>query len=379
MTTKLPYVKKAAKVLFGAALAATLTAGVSAKELRLASGLPPLHPAHDPLYTDFQELLPEYSDGRLSGRLFGTEITTLGNMRASILSGMVEVGLFLPAYFPADLPNFNLVGDLSMLGHQNPQVTAAAMSEYILTCDDCQDEFKKLGVVYTNSHANPYSVLTTKPVTKPEDLDGLRLRTATPQHARWVEAMGGKAVTMATGEAFEALSQRVIDGTVTSISDVISFNLGEVITHITLLDMGTFHSLANHSVRNNVWNGLSLEDREALMKASVVANVRTTARWLEMVAEGKGVAQENGLEILEPEQSLVDATLKFKDDDLVDAAASSEERFGITGAEAKVERFKALVEKWEGLIADTDGSEDAVVALYESEILSKIDLATYGQ
>src|SRR5690554_1575827 len=379
MTTKLPYVKKAAKLLFGAALAATLTAGVSAKELRLASGLPPLHPAHDPLYTDFQELLPEYSDGRLSGRLFGTEITTLGNMRASILSGMVEVGLFLPSYFPADLPNFNLVGDLSMLGHQNPQVTAAAMSEYIATCGDCQDEFKKLGVVYTSSHANPYSLLTTKPVTKPEDMKGLRLRTATPQHARWVEAMGGKAVTMTTGEAFEALSQRVVDGTVTSISDVISFNLGEVTSHITLLEVGTFHSLSNHSVRNSVWKSLSVSDREALVKASIIANVRTTARWLAMVEEGKKVALDSGLEIIEPSEELVAAMEAFKETDFVNSAASSERRFGITGAEEKIARFQSLVEKWEALIADTDGSEEAIVALYESEILEKVDLASYGQ
>lgn len=379
MTIKLPTVKTAAKVFCGAMLAATLTTGVSAKELRLASGLPPLHPAHDPLYTDFKELLPEYTDGSLSGRLFGTEITTLGNMRASILSGMVEIGLFLPSYFPADLPNFNLVGDLSMLGHSNPQVTAAAMTEYVMTCGDCQSEFNKLGVVYTTSHANPYSLLTTTPVVNPEDLQGLRLRTATPQHARWVEAMGGKAVSMPTGEAFEALSQRVVDGTVTSVSDVISFNLGEVTSHITLLDMGTFHSLANHSVKNNVWNGLSVSDREAIMKASIVASVRTTARWLEMVEEGKNVARENGLELLEPSEELVARTAEFKAQDLVQAAASSEERFGVNSAEQKIARFEALVEKWEGLMAETDGSEEAIVALYQSEILSGIDLTTYGQ
>lgn len=121
MTINIPTMKMAAKAMLGAVLLTSVVAGVSAKELRMASGLPPLHPAHDPLYTDFQKLLPELSGGNLSGRLLGTEITTLGNMRASILSGMVEVGLFLPAYFPADLPNFNLVGDLSMLGHQNPR------------------------------------------------------------------------------------------------------------------------------------------------------------------------------------------------------------------------------------------------------------------
>lgn len=379
MIIKFPTAKTAARAILTVALLTSAASGVSAKELRLASGLPPLHPAHDPLYTDFKELLPEYSEGKLSGRLFGTEITTLGNMRASILSGMVEVGLFLPAYFPADLPNFNLVGDLSMMGHRNPQVTAAAMTEYVLTCEDCQTEFDKLGVVYTNTHANPYSILTTTPVTEPDDLSGLRLRTATPQHARWVEAMGGKAVSMPTGEAFEALSQGVVDGTVTSISDVISFNLGEVISHITLLDMGTFHSLANHSVKNNVWASLSVAEREALMKASVVANVRTTSRWLEMVQEGKAFARENGLEILEPSKALVARSEEFKAQDMVEAAASAEERFGITGAEEKIARFEALVEKWEGLISETGGDDDAIVALYQSEILSKIDLANYGQ
>lgn len=379
MKNKFPTLKAAASALMSAALLASAVTGVSAKELRLASGLPPLHPAHDPLYTDFKELLPEYSNGSLSGRLFGTEITTLGNMRASILSGMVEVGLFLPAYFPADLPNFNLVGDLSMMGNSNSQAIAAAMTEYVMTCDDCQSEFNKLGVVYTNSHANPYSILTTTPVTSPEDLKGLRLRTATPQHARWVESMGGKAVSMPTGEAFEALSQRVVDGTVTSISDIISFNLGEVISHITLLDMGTFHSLANHSVKNSAWKGLSVIDREALMKASIVASVRATARWVEMVEEGKEVARQNGLEILQPSEALIAKTREFKNQDLVGAAESSEERFGITGARDKIARFKELVEKWESLITETKGDEDAIVALYQSEILSSIDLSSYGQ
>ncbi|WP_375182884.1 hypothetical protein, partial [Marinobacter sp.] len=201
---------------------------------------------------------------------------------------------------------------------------------------------------------------------------------ATPQHARWVEAMGGKAVSLPTGEAFEALAQRVVDGTVTSVSDLLSFNLGEVITHITLLDMGTFHSLANHSVKNTVWQGLSVADREALMKASIVANVRTTSRWVQMVEEGKAVAREGGLTILAPSDALISRTDNFKEQDLVDAAASAQDRFGIANAREKIVRFEALVKKWEGLVAESGGNEDAMVALYESEILSQIDLARYG-
>src|SRR6056297_1293140 len=115
------------------------------------------------------------------------------------------------------------------------------------------------------------------------------------------------------------------------------------------------------------------------MKASIVANVRTTARWVEMVEEGKDVAQQRDLEILRPSEALIARTNEFKDQDLIGAAASAEERFGITGAKEKIARFEALVNKWEGLVAESGGDEGAIVALYESEILSNIDLSSYGQ
>lgn len=378
MTTKLFSLQISLRTITAIALAVLLTSGVSAKELRLASGVPPLHPAHDPLYTEFQTLLPELSSGNLSGQLLGTEVTTLGNMRASIMSGLVEVGLFLPTYFPADLPNFNLIGDLSLLG-ENPQVTAAAITEYIATCKSCQAEFNKLGMVYTTTHANPYNLLTKKPVRGSKDLEGLRIRVATPQHARWAGAMSAKPVNLTTGEAFEALSQGVVDGTIASISDLIAFNLSEVISNITLLDMGTFHSISNHTIKQTVWQAMSSADREAVLKASFLASIRTTKHWLDMVAKGKQVAKDKGIQILEPSEELVEKTNAFKEKDLVSAAAAVEERYGVEGAEDKIARFQALTEKWEQLIADTDGSEEALAELYHSEILSQIDLSSYGQ
>ena len=378
MTIQFPSMKTAASAVLSVALMASATAGVSAKELRLASGVPPMHPSHNPLYTEFKDLLSEYSDGRLGGRLFGTEITTLGNMRASIRSGMVEVGLFLPIYFPADLPNVNLIGDLSLLGG-DPRVTSAAVTEYMMTCQACQADFANLGIVYSGSHANPYGLLTTTPVREPEDIEGLRLRVAVPQHARWVESMGGKAVNMTTSEAFEALSQGVIEGTVTNISDIISFNLGEVISNITLVNLGTFHSMSTHSVAKKVWAGLSPEDRRALLKASLVANLRTTDRWLEIIEESKAYALDKGIALHEPSEALNERLRAFKESDLSDVAERAGERFGISDARAEIDRFRALITKWESLIANSDGSEQALAALYESEILNEIDLAAYGQ
>lgn len=348
-----------------------------AQQLRIASGLPPMQPANNPLYTEFQKRLPEATNGRLSAQMVGMEVVNLANMRSGLNSGLVQIGLFLPAYFPADLPNFNLIGDLSLMGG-NPHATAAAVTEYIATCADCQQELKALGVIYTGSHANPYSLLTTRPVQSATDLQSMRIRVATPQHARWVEAMGGTPVSMPTGEAFEALSQGIIEGTITSVSDLISFNLQDVIKSVTLLDMGTFHSLVDHAIRHNTWSSLSLEDRQAMVSVSNTATLLTVSRWVEMVEEGKSVAQKRNISLLVPDQSLVDATRAFVAQDVSFAVQQAESRFQVVGAEQKIARFQQLVSKWETLAASVNNEPAAMQQAIQREVWDKVDLKSYG-
>ena len=49
---------------------------------------------------------------------------------------------------------------------------------------------------------------------------------------------------------------------------------------------------------------------------------------------------------------------------------------GIKDAEAKIARYQALVEKWNGLVEEGT-TEEAYVALLQSEIWDKVDLAKY--
>ncbi|WP_072325326.1 C4-dicarboxylate TRAP transporter substrate-binding protein [Marinospirillum alkaliphilum] len=374
---------KKIKILFTAVAVSLMTLLVYpqlavAQQLRIASGLPPMQPANNPLYTEFQKRLPEATSGRLSAQMVGMEVVNLANMRSGLNSGLVQVGLFLPAYFPADLPNFNLVGDLSLMGG-HPQATAAAMTEYIVTCSDCQQELKRLGVVYTGSHANPYSLLTTRTVRSTDDLRGMRIRVATPQHARWVEAMGATPVSMPTGEAFEALSQGIIEGTVTSISDLISFNLQDVIKSVTLLDMGTFHSLIDHAIRQNTWNSLSVEDRKAMISVSNTAILMTVDRWIEMAGEGRAVAEKRNIPLVEPDTALVQATRGFVAQDVSVAVNQAETRFRVTDAAQKIARFQQLMSKWEARVAELNHDAEAVHQALQHEVWDKIDLAAYGR
>ncbi|SFU81730.1 C4-dicarboxylate TRAP transporter substrate-binding protein [Halomonas korlensis] len=350
-----------------------------AKDLRLAPGVPPAHPAHTPLYTEFVPALAEESDGRLGGQIMGTEIASLGNMRTALRSGLVEAGLLLPAYFPADLPNFNLIGDMALLG-TNSYAMNGAVTEYIATCDACQAELKQMGIVYTSTHTTDvYHLLTNKPVTTVEDLQGMRLRVGGSQYSRWLEAMGGTPTSTPVGETFESLSQGVIDGSIASSADIISFRLEDAIDYLTYIGLGTFHSTISHATGQPAWNSLSAEDREAVARASTRASALATQRWAyEMPAEADQVARDSGIEILEADESLHEATRNFAEKDLVYAAEQAESRYGVSDAAAKLERFQELVEKWNGIIEEIGEDPEAVAEAINREVWNEVDFTNYG-
>ncbi|SEG75013.1 C4-dicarboxylate TRAP transporter substrate-binding protein [Marinobacterium lutimaris] len=366
------------KTTQGLMLALALTTGFTqaaqARDLRLAPGVVQFHPGYNPLYTEFQAQLPKQSDGKLNSRMLGVEAVSISEMRTGLSSGLVDVGPFLPAYFPADLPEMNLVGDLAFLG-DDPQAMGAAMTEYIVTCGDCQAELRKLGISYTSSYSsNIYHVLSTKPIKDMADMKGMRLRVGGPQFSRWVEAMGATPVSTPVTETFEALSQGVIDGTVTSSADIVSFRLDDTVGYISAINLGTYHSVITHAVNAKTWKSLSAEERKAIAVSATMSGVLATDRWAEISAE----AEQKDVEIIEPSEDLVAATSAFVESDLGVAAAQAGERYGIEKAAEKIARFRQLVDKWHAISEEAAGDSSKMAEAVKREVWDKVDFSTYG-
>ena len=141
----------------GMAFAAT----ADARDLRIASGAPPAHPSNGFLYKPFAEYLPEESNGSLGTIELGTEVVGLGQMKDALQTGLVDVGNLLPLYFPAELPNFALAGELSLSG-RDAHAMGAALTEYTVNCEMCQQELSDFGMVYLGSGSSDQYALLTK-------------------------------------------------------------------------------------------------------------------------------------------------------------------------------------------------------------------------
>ncbi|MGB3442499.1 MAG: hypothetical protein WBA97_27475, partial [Actinophytocola sp.] len=93
---------KLARLLAVTSLAALAAGGADARELRLASGAPPAHPATDPMYNSFMEFLPEETNGELTGLMIGPEVVNIATVKQALQSSLAEVGNVLPLFAPAD-------------------------------------------------------------------------------------------------------------------------------------------------------------------------------------------------------------------------------------------------------------------------------------
>jgi TRAP-type C4-dicarboxylate transport system substrate-binding protein len=363
-----------------AALALAVGPGAAqTRDLRVAPAAPPPHPANSHLYSKLVEYLPEESGGTLTATLLGPEVVNLAQMKDALKSQLVDIGNLLPLYFPADLPNMALAGELALAGRE-PHAMGAAMTEFVVTCAPCLEEMKNFGVVYLGSgSSNVYTLLTTKPVKTAADLQGLRLRSGGAPFSRWAENFGAVPVNIQVNDTFEAMSQGTIDGTIASAADLLSFRLIELVKDVAVMQLGTYHATVNFAVAEPTWAALSPEDRGALARAANRANADFTQRWgYEMPGEAIAAAEEAGLEFVEPDPALIEASDAFAEVDVAAVGGRSKEAFGMDDADARVARFLELVGKWTAIVEEVGDDPAALAGRVQAEVWDKVDFATYG-
>lgn len=212
--------------------------------------------------------------------------------------------------------------DPSMMGDYVPDFSAFVgpnlynnVEEFCKMCESdlakdlmAKAEEKGIKILSLNYIAGYRTYVGKKPITKPSDLNNVKLRV--PASPLWVEtlsAMGAKTVTLPWSEVYTGLQQGIIDALETTVTDVRDNQLQEVTTNISF----TNHGLMTLSliINDNIWNSLSENQRtimqEEFEKGAAVNN--------KLVAEAESIAR----------QELEAAGMKFNDVDNDAFAAST--------------------------------------------------------
>ncbi|WP_418320855.1 C4-dicarboxylate TRAP transporter substrate-binding protein [Piscinibacter sakaiensis] len=371
---------KLSKLLLALGLGVAIASGpAAARDLKLASGVLPTHTNHTG-YEAFAKALKEQAPD-MNVRILPLSFLNSTQTYAGIRDGVVDLGFVLAPLLPSDLPEAQLPINLAMLGSSGFAM-AGAMTEYLMTCQECQAEKLKMNHVYLGSvAAGPYWILSTKKITTLDDIKGKKLRSGAAPWGRWASDMGAVAMSITPNEIFEAMSQGTLDGGMLPASELTNLRLIDLVKHVTTgAPGGTYHGMEILNVNRNTWRALSEPQRRAVVDAAAMGSAVVTLRFLGDVERNLAEARKKGIQIHEAAPDLVARSKAFAAADIARVAASAEKDYGIKNAPAKAQRFRDLVAKWEKLIPPgIDKAEPKVLAdILHKEIYSKIDVKTYG-
>jgi TRAP-type transport system periplasmic protein len=365
------------KLLAGAAAAAGLAGAAGADTIRATSGFGPAHVLATDAYPLIFQKLEEFTDGAWTGQDTPSGLVAPNEMNAALRDGVSELGAVVLPYFAADFPESMLPSELSIFGTNNLAISSA-VTEYIVTCPECLEEFSRAGQVYLGSDSTtPYNFLSTTPMQSVGEVQGKRIRTGSPVYSNFVESIGGVPVQMAANELFEGLSQGVLDATFSSTSELINARLVDVVTHVTDLELGVFNSAAVNNASALLWQRMEPEARAALARAAQYGISDALFAWQETTERAREEGEAAGIAFVEPDASLTDAAASFREKHR-DAAVGILEGRGVTDAAEKVARYQELVDKWHGLVEGVTNPEELAELRYR-EIWSDVDFAAYGQ
>ncbi len=373
-----------------AALAATtmMTFGMSASAAELTYSIG-YAPGSSPAVA--AENMAKYSaeHGGPNIQVFPMSLLNIRETPPGIRDGVVDMGFNAHGIFQAEYPNANLPAEFGVVATNatppsnalwGPAAMSGAITEYImLDCPECVAEFKAEGQVYLSGQSSPaYSLHCSQEVATLDDVKGKQMRTPSGYWARWVEAMGGVSVFMSANEAFNALSQGVVDCVVIHPADLITLQLIDVVKSSTLgVPQGVYSAASVATINNGVWSGLNNDERKVLLESAARMNADMTYAAAMQAGSAIDEAKSRGINVVEAAPDLKAATDTFITELQAQVIEDYKTQHGVENVEEKVEKINALIAKWVGLTSEAT-SADQLFDLYMTEIVAKVDPAAYG-
>ncbi|MFV9475189.1 C4-dicarboxylate TRAP transporter substrate-binding protein [Advenella sp. RU8] len=381
--------KKLSGLIGGALVAASLVMPAKADTLRFAVGFPsgaPIEAAQK-----YAEAVKELTNNKHRVRIFELSLLSHAEMNEGINKGLADVGYLLTAYSPSDYPFSNMGADMSMSVALNDKIPekegmaySGAMLEYImLNCPECQGEFKKNNQVYTGVVSTPvYTMFCNAPVDTVEELKGKRIRISGAPWARWAREFGAQPVALPIGEAYEALSQGVVDCTFFSATELTNFNLIEVVKNIVTDVPGGLYAAGGAATLNKTkWDKFSKAEKEALLKAGSVMTSEVTYRYQKQAMSDLEKARQKGINVMQADPELLKKSREFIAKDLAFVPEFYAKEYKLDPARMKdlSGTMSSLVDKWSDIIAKADiKSAEDLQKLYWDEVYSKVNVEQYG-
>lgn len=275
--------------------------------LTLAHSLEPTHPVHQAMVF-MDQRLRELSGGSLRidiypGGQLGTEREAIELLQIGSLA-MTKVSTAPLEAFVPTMKIFNL----PYLFRDRAHYLAVLDSDIGRELLRAPVPVRLRGLGYYDAGSRSFYTIR-RPVTRPEDLDGLKIRVQQSQTAmQMVSALGGAPTPISWGELYTALQQGVVDGAENNPPSFYTSGHYEVARYLTLDEHTAVPDILLISTR--VWDSLSAQQQQWLQQAVDESVTYERELWQRDTKTALEAVAADGVEILHPDKSAFRARVK---------------------------------------------------------------------
>jgi len=248
---------------------------------------------HSVLANEWGKEIEKRTNGRVVVTMhYGGTLTPAPQVYDGVAKGISDIGMSVFAYTRGKFPLLEVI-DLP-LGAKSGWAATKLINDF-----NSKFQPKELGevkVMYLHAHG-PGILHTKKPVSKLEDLKGMKIR-CTGMAAKIVAALGGAPVAMAMGETYDSLSRGVVEGSMAPTEALQGWKWGEVVK-FTTENFGSSYSTAFFVVMNKgKWNALPPDIQKVIEKVNGEWIEKTGKAWDEIDKAGRDFILKLGNKII---------------------------------------------------------------------------------
>ena len=211
-----------------------LTAQDKPIELKFSSWVSPVHGHHTQVMVPWAKMVEDKSGGRLKITIFpGSTLGKAQDHFDMVRNGIADLAFTSPGYTPGRFPLVS-VAELPLLFKTGKGASQAVWSIYD---KHLKPEFKDVKMLWIWVHPPGQFHTAKKQVKVLEDLNGLKIRAATPMLTTMVKTLGATPVSLAAPETYTALERGVVDGTIFPWEAIASFKLAEVLRYHAVVNL----------------------------------------------------------------------------------------------------------------------------------------------
>ena len=332
--------------IFGATAAVALYAGMAQSQtvLTASTWVPPTH-ALSVAQKEWCDLLEKNTSGKMKCNILPRAVSAPPGTYDAVKNGLADISFTVHGYTPGRFVAPQMA-EFPFLGNTSEPISVA-FDKIASKYPEFAAEHPGVKVLAYFTHGPGIVFNVKKPITKVEDLSGLKFRVGGGMVNEISKVLGMNVTLKPATDSYELLAGGVMDGTLFPAESTESFKIDKIIKHATVFPGGLYNTSFVAIMSQGRYDKLTPEEKKAVDAISGESYARIFGRnWDKVDRRGMALMQANAVQIVKADAKFV-AEVKSKTSGLEAKWIGEAKAKGLKDPAKVLAEFRAEIAKQE--------------------------------